>query len=320
MKSCKKCVAMLLAFSMLLSIAVPANRAKAYFFYTGSISEIYQTDATNTTVTIGWTPVADAVAYRIKVDGAAAGAYVEIPASQTSFTLDGLSEGVSGYLNVVPVGQDATTGEQDEGYGTSVKVRTLSTVSNLTARGYGFNYNKPYKGLDVKYDTSWDCDGYQLVLYNKKGKKIQTINTMSSSSGYQTFKKAKRTEVYYVKARTYITVAGGVKKYGDWSAKYYAVPQPIVTSSKKDMSTHAIKFKWKKVNGATSYTVYRSTNSSSRGKKVKTLKGNKTSCTVKGVNLNKNTYYLTVVANCKVGKKTYKSLDSESFRFYRTYY
>lgn len=316
MKSCKKCVAMLVVFSILLSIAVPANRVKATYAYAQRVSDLRQTDATNTSITIEWTPVADAIAYRIRVD--VAGDYIEVPATQTSFTLEGLSQGVSGDLYVCPVGQNAQTGETGEGFNESINVRTLSVVNNLTAYKYGFNYNKPYKGLQVKWDTEFNCDGYQAVLYNKKGKKIQTININSSVAGIQNFSKAKRTEVYYLKARTYITLADGVKKYGDWSGKYYAVPQPIVTSNKKSMSASAVKFKWKKVNGATSYTVYCSTNSNSRGKKVKELKG--TSYTVKGLNFKKNNYYLRVVANCKVGKKTFKSLDSESFRFYKTYY
>ena len=66
---------------------------------------------------------------------------------------------------------------------------------------------------------------------------------------------------------------------------------------------------WKKVAGATSYTVYVSTKQKSGYKKVTTTKKESYKITKYGkkkLSSNKK-YYVYVVANTKVGKTTYKS-------------
>jgi hypothetical protein len=88
-----------------------------------------------------------------------------------------------------------------------------------------------------------------------------------------------------------------------------------VKKNEKVLSAGKLKTKWNKVTGATSYDVYASTkmpSTISDMTKIKTLSASKLSYVitkVKGKKVStKNTYYVAIRANMKVGKTTYHSV------------
>ena len=133
---------------------------------------------------------------------------------------------------------------------------------------------------------------------------------------------------YKVRARGYVVLSSGKKAYGKWSkANVFCMDQTRHNCKITDASsstTKKVKLAWKKVKGAKNYTVYMSKSRYSGYKAVATTKG--TSVTLSSFNGSgfayDQNYYYYIVANAKVGKKTYKSLkyNRDGFHFYRKYY
>jgi fibronectin type 3 domain-containing protein len=94
-----------------------------------------------------------------------------------------------------------------------------------------------------------------------------------------------------------------VEIYGKWSDSKVIVAQPSLVLEQK--SSKSIKLSWKKISGATSYTVYRSTSSYTGFKKIKTTKSTK--LTNSGLKSNTYYYYYVVANGVKVKGKNLKS-------------
>ena len=163
---------------------------------------------------------------------------------------------------------------------------------------------------DAKINEVPFGDNYQYIVYNYKGNPIQKSTTSSTNLRINTIK---RNQFYKIRARAYNTV-NKKTNYGPWSDyNYYANSTDV--HAKRTSNKKAINISWKKVKGATSYSVYVSKGYSTTGaKKVKTtkslsykLKKYKNKAISK-----KAAYTIYVVANKKVGKKTYKSYSNVS--------
>ena len=117
--------------------------------------------------------------------------------------------------------------------------------------------------------------------------------------------------------RAYVELSGGTTKYGAWSNWSYTSRQPELEIKNVGGGQ---KLTWNKVDGAKNYTVWVSTREKTGFKKVKTT--TKRALTVKkcGKSALKSgrTYYYTIVANKKIGKKTYQGSKTHSFSM--TYY
>lgn len=105
---------------------------------------------------------------------------------------------------------------------------------------------------------------------------------------------------YTYRVRSYVNCASG-PVYGAWSdVKTFAVVKNVKAKLKKG---NKVQLSWKKVSGASGYTIYASTKEKSGYKKVKSLNAKKTSLTiskVKGSKLKKNkTYYFRIVPKAK---------------------
>lgn len=312
-----------------LGFSVTTLQPKAFYSYDGTVASVSQVDATYDSVTVQWTAAPGAAGYKIYLNSLyQATPIATVDAVTLSYTISGIAENSEVTVYVEPYGVDPATGETSDGYTAYCHPKTLSHITNLGYwTKYGFEYsNSPYQGLKVQWDRVDNCDGYQAVLYKKNGKVAQTMNLTSKWDYYNiNFTKATRKQVYYVQVRSVVNLGNGVQKFGDWSSKLYCVPDPILTSKNSDVGRYSIKMRWKKVSGASSYTIYASTNSSNRGKKIATVKGDKTSYTVKKigkskVNTLKKTYYITVIANAKFGKATKKSKGCAYMRAYSYYY
>lgn len=141
-------------------------------------------------------------------------------------------------------------------------------LTNVGYYNYGFGRSK---GLSVKWKGYTDVTGYQANLYNRKGKLVQSKTISNPYMNYCTFNKANTKNIYFVKIRCYYTY-NGATTWSQWSANFNAVPQARLTSSKKSIKRHSIKLKWKKVSGATKYTIYARKGGKKKWTKVKTLK------------------------------------------------
>ena len=178
-------------------------------------------------------------------------------------------------------------------------------------------------GLTIKFKGVKNCDGYevQYCKYNGKSKK----------SGFTTkttcaIPKLKKHTFYKIRVRACVVLAGNKRASGKWTKYVVGCMDQTAHGADAENSTafaNKPRLKWKKVKGATSYTVYMSTKEGGKYKKVATVK--KTNVVLSSFNgsgfaFYKN-YYWYVVANRKVGKKTYKSVGKERrrFRFYKRY-
>lgn len=160
----------------------------------------------------------------------------------------------------------------------ALRTRVASTaISGVRYMNSGFGKSK---GLSVTWKGYTDITGYQANLYNRKGKLVESKTISNPYMNYCTFNKANSKNVYFVKVRFYYTY-GGVSTWSKWSADFRAVPQAKITSNKKCIKRHSIKLKWKKVSGATGYTVYARKGGKKKWTKVKTLKSKSSSYTFK---------------------------------------
>ena len=165
--------------------------------------------------------------------------------------------------------------------------------------------------------------GYEIALTGKNGKTTTikpsydtTLHVSDATSiNTNTYTSLSLKQIYTVKMRTYQVMGDSAmtKKYSAWSASTVIVPQPKVTGKRYKKSA---ELKWDKISGANSYTVYASAKKNKGYKKVATIK--KTKCTVKKIGGKKlkagKLYYYYVVANAKVGGKTYKSVVFNAYR------
>lgn len=176
------------------------------------------------------------------------------------------------------------------------------------------------KALQLSWDTRANADGYQYEVYSladKKAKKL--LNGKKNYNGSaQTVSSNKLVKAQFLKVRirAYVTLSTGAK-YGAWSSWKYTAKQPDIKISNVKGGQKVV---WTKVSGADSYTLYMSTKRETGYKKVKTL--SKNSLTVKkcgksALKVGKN-YYYTIVANKKIGKKTYYGCKTHCYS--RPYY
>ncbi|MCR4717865.1 MAG: hypothetical protein K5656_11875 [Lachnospiraceae bacterium] len=315
MRNFKKLVAMFLVMTFVFSFATPVkSKALADMSLEGLVTTVA---ATATTTTIQWAEVTGASKYMIvyadiskisyddngNINGEISSAVVD--STVTSYTLKGL--GKANYLVLVaPYDANGVRGSAGTTYVTPKKsaiVGTLGTTTTLVGGTYSV-------------DVGWNkvlCEGYEVQLCNNKGKVVKKKTITGYDTTICTFTNVKKTQSYYARVRAYNTFSGGAKKgkkyYSAWSKivkKAVFVPQPCITSKNSDVNVKSVNLKWKKVKGATSYTVYGGT-VKGKLKKITTVKSNKYTVTkVKGksIDTSKRYYYLAVTANAKVkGKK-----------------
>ena len=278
------------------------------------LKDLYQTNATTDSITLGWPKVEGATAYQIYEFFN--GEYIlKGETADTSYTISGLknTETLSA-VGVKPIRSAGTYKAIGNGkmlYSSSLrlvpdKVKNVSIKYFLTSS----------KEINFAFDASLYSDGYEYQVYDIKGKKPVTTG-LTSSYYSTTVKNIKFKRFYKLRVRSYVNV-NGKKLYGAWSDFTGFAFQPKVTI--KASGKNGFKLSWKKVKNAKSYTVYMSTSKDSGYKKIKTLKKNSLKVTkFKKKNLKKRKqYWFYVVANTKMGKKTVKSKGT--LRYWATRY
>lgn len=283
----------LFAMVLLITVCAGIGSEKVQAASVGSVTDIRQTGAEKKSVTVTWGAAANAAAYNVYYQEYGEDNMVLAGSTtNTSYTLNGLNGGTKYRVKV------AATDGVTEGYGT-----TSYTVT-LPDKMTGLQQSKWWyfiKQLDVKWETQSGVEGYEVTLYDDKGKKVSKKTINSSYTTSTSFTKMKD-KVYTVKARSFMTYNG--KKYYSSTASICCLNQARI--SKIKVSGNKLKLTWGKVSGATGYQIYVSTKKSSGYRKVATVSSKKNSYTVKKFNgkkfSSKKTYYVYVKTVCNKGK------------------
>lgn len=270
---------------------------------TTEAAELVQVNPTKNSITLQWVPQEDALNYKVYVgtnyDNETL--YATLPATTTTLTLPNLPEGSKYYISVKydELCYDGSTYE----YG--IDSEWFSTlpgkVTNLAQERWYY--------YALSFNAQWDempaADGYEYIIKTSKGKLVDSGDiswNQVSCTGISNQK------IYTVQVRAYNTI-NGQKYYGEWSDKGYFFTQPRIKTLKK--SGKKITVKWGKVDGATGYDIYISTKPKTGYKKVKSVKANKTSYTIKKIGKkklsSKKKYYVYVATVKKVGNRRYDS-------------
>jgi len=266
----------------------------------GTISKLEQTNATKTSVTLKWSAAAGANRYEIYYYQNNQLIKTPMVTTSTSITIGNLKNSNQYAVVVFPMRTCGSYFGANLNYASSYVKLIPGKVSKVKLASADLKTKK----IVVQWAANNKTDGYELILYNNSGKKVKSVTLNSGYSYSNTFTKIKLTSFYKLKIRAFVKLNSG-KKYGAWN-EIYVANQPKLEGKG---SNGGLKFSWAKVAGATSYTVYASTQQLSGYKKAATVKGTSyVSYKVKGKKLQSGkTYYYYVIANKKVKGKTYKS-------------
>lgn len=263
------------------------------------VTNLKQTSATTSSVTMAWTPASGATSYIIY-------AYINYnwvqvgTSTKATATIGGLAAGNERSYRVAAV-RAVTGGSSVGNTSSSVTMRAIpAKVSRIAMTSY-WNYSR-----EAKFTwTSGDADGYQYEVKSMNGKKTYFKGTTGKYSSSVYLKPFPRGTFTKTRVRAYITV-GNKNLYGSWSPWTYNATNKSVTA-KRSSNGKKITVKWKKISGAKGYQVYVSTKSGSGFKKAKTLSAKKTKYTITKYGKKKlkkgTTYYVQLRYYTKVGKK-----------------
>lgn len=282
-KTVKLAAVFLMTFLVGICIGTGGTEAKA---------AVGQADAQKTSITVNWTAEEDAVSYNV---------YIKEYNSEAEYGFAGSTTGLSyTFTGLRPAEKYSVEVRAVQADGREVWGSTLDEAVTIPDKLTGLRQERWYyfvKKLNIEWDKQTAAEGYEINLYDNKGKRVKSIQEGSYSGS--TMFSVKNNIVYKVMARSFTTF-NGQTYYSDWST-IYCLNQPMI--SKLKVSKNKLEVKWKKTNGATEYRVYVSTKEKTGYKKVATVSKNKSSCTVKKLKgkkfASKKKYYVYVEAICK---------------------
>lgn len=281
---------------VVLATVVNSADAKAAYVPNASMTTLTQTNATTSSITYSFTG-SNATKYAIYTrpyaDYSAEFTYLTTVTQAGTYTANNLQAGTAYYIKVVPY-----NAEGKEGYGRYVKMVTLiSSMKNLHQEKWW----KYALALDVQWDKLDAADGYDVVVKTAQGKKIKNTTASGAAYGFS-LSNIKNEQIYNVSVRAKQNF-NGQTIYTDW-AKIDCFVQPTIV--KANVKNGSMTINWKKIAGATGYTVYVSTNKKAKPseyKKVASVNKKKSSCTIKKVGKSKikakKTYYVYVTTKYK---------------------
>ncbi|MGY3665257.1 MAG: N-acetylmuramoyl-L-alanine amidase [Roseburia sp. 1XD42-69] len=186
-----------------------------------------------------------------------------------------------------------------ETYGLKKKTSLDKTkITQLTGKDSTYVY--------LKWKKVSGAQGYEIYRSTSKDKdfkKIKTVNKGSTVSFKDKSVKAGKT--YYYKVRAYKKSGGETVRAGFCGVqKTKVLKKPSVPSASS--SKTQVKLKWKKINGAKKYQIYRSNKKNGSYKKIATVK-NVLTYKDKSVSKNKTYYYKIRAVGDGTGGNTYSS-------------
>ena len=309
-KTMKEKMTMFITAMLFVLALAPAVKAEA---------SVYQTTASKTDATITWN--ADSSSYLkgwiVYVNGQQV---TTLAPNVTSYKLTGLTEGNPYAVQVYSAYKYSySTDYSYYSEGKTIVRTTPSKVKTTDVIWKKTDYIEIYAQDPNIYTVSGNnykyADGFEIIVKDKNGKKKKTFDSYNSTyyGGADEYFKApsalKNKGMQYT-VRAYIKLDNGTKVYGEAVTKV-AVPQAKITGKIKSVGGGKYKVTWKKISGASGYTIYRTSNEGKSFKKVKKVGKNTTSITIKKSYMNSSKKGIVIVANgVKIGKKKYNSIKS----------
>lgn len=217
--------------------------------------------------------------------------------TELAYTDDTAKQGIT-YHYTVQARSKRWNGEALSSYHTE-GLSVTTPMQKLTRPSWKKVQSAGYQSVKLSWYKVSGASGYEVARATSKNgtyRKIATVTKVSCTDKSLTTGKT-----YYYKVRAYQT--GKKKTYGAYSASIAGTPRLAkVILTKAQGVKRAVQLKWKKVNGATGYKVYRATSKNGTFKTIKILKKG-TSFKDTGVTP-KKTYYYRVCAYRTVKGKT----------------
>lgn len=287
------CIALLFGMSTVVWAAesdlTVTNETKKTF---PAPSYLKQTGATTTSVSIVWGAVSGAEKYQVEISTDGGYEYKFLGhTSQTGVRITGLKADKKYAVRVFAYSSADWTGYYRAIYvWTAPKKVSLSSFA-FGSKGCTFYMKNP--GANV--------DGYKVTYKNYKNGSSATKYV----SGYKSFSVPLSGNCFYKATITpYVKISNKIY-VGTDGVTVYIASQPKL--QKKSNTNSSMSVKWPKTYGATSYTVYVKKPGASSFQKMTTTTAQY--YTLRGMKIGKK-YYIRVVANKKVGSKTWQSEKS----------
>lgn len=277
-------------------------------------------NATETSITVGWGAVEGATSYELLIYDDKEENGITVVSESTSATVTGLKKNTKYTVKIFAQKSNSSNTYIAEvpsyNYGYRSSIPTLPTKVTGVDCEY-FDMSVKTGNARLVWDKNNVADGYQYEIYKYDGKKALITGSDKYADITVKNSKLKARQVYKIRVRAYVNKSNGKKEYGKWSSYEYFCRMAGADVSMKKSGTNKIKTSWKKVTGATSYTVYlgskNSYSSNIKYKKITTT--TKTSYTIKTKLKKDNYYYLRIIPNYKKGKTTYSgTVNNESSR------
>lgn len=274
-------------------------------------------DATETSVSLTWGAVEGATAYKVEYGKNLNNASV-VYTNTPGITLSNLEKNSKYQVRIYSQRQDGTEFAAVQSSGaTKYSIPTLPTE----IIGVDCNYFNP-SVKDGKAYFKWDenavTDGFEYEIYKYNGNQPLFSGTSLYHYAQLNNSKLKKRQVYKIRVRGYVNTSNNERKYGAWSSYDYFA-RCAGSDTKLAKSGEKIKASWKKVTGASGYTVYMSPKKNGNYKKMGTTK--KTSYTINKKMKKNHYYYVRIVPNYKIGKTTYPAtVNSDTYYSAYGYY
>lgn len=198
-------------------------------------------------------------------------------------------------------GNGETTGGNTESNDDSAPtVSPVSSVSNVT----GLKAVSAAKNVKLTWKKVPDANGYIIYQYNNSKKTWSKKATLNTNTASYTIKGLTPATGYRFAVKAFLNIQSGKQLTSQSYASLYTATAPSAVSFKVTSGKRKATIKWKKVKGATGYTVYYKTTAKGSWRKLKNTKS--TNFTKKKLKSGK-TYYFTVKAYKTYQKKTYTS-------------
>jgi hypothetical protein len=260
------------------------------------VSNLVQTKGDSSSITVSWDASEGATIYQVYyVLGGSE--FLAGETTGTTYKVTGLEPDKYYEIRVYAVRKSASGYEAKDGYSSHGCYTTAGKIKKLELNEWNTDDNTVYLTWS---DNESNNTGYEVNVTNLSGKKIKNFAVTGNSAEFSI--DSIKNKGCIVKVRAYRDI-DGVEIYGKWSDSKVIVAQPSLVLEQK--SSKSIKLSWKKISGATSYTVYRSTSSYTGFKKIKTTKSTK--LTNSGLKSNTYYYYYVVANGVKVKGKNLKS-------------
>ena len=274
-----------------------------------NLQDIKHTQSTTSSVTVSWSePLSGAQYYNIyykpthsSVDEIYVGS-----TSNKNFTVKNLADDTEYNIYVYPIRKSAN-GYEAVGYSRNKSYIPTVAKANKLSQIKLYRWEPGSTTASIKFTNSQkNQSGIEIEISNLSGKKIKSIklSRYSSTAGFS-LSKIKNKGFQY-RFRYYVTT-NTKNCYGPWTSKKVVIPFAKTTVKKN--SSNSLKISWKKISGATSYSVYVAKTKDDNFKKVATVKS--TSYILKNTKKRQD-YYIYVKANgVKCGKKKYASVKPQ---------